>query len=373
MREIYTYQHPDWPRLVFSTEPLLPVIAAARQLQGRLMGRLESLGIDLTDHTQLSNLSLEVMKTSAIEGEKLRDDQVRSSVARQLGLAMGGLVPSERHVDGIVEVQLDAVQNANTPLTDERLFGWHAALFPTGHSGLRRIVTGAYRTDRDGPMQVVSGPLGRERVHFEAPAAKTVRREMQKFLRWFNAEQPKLDLVLKAGIAHLWFITIHPFADGNGRLARAISDLLLSRSEGLWQKFYSVSAEIHEHRAAYYAILEKTERGNLDITEWLGWFLERLLAALKASDKTMLSSLTRVKFWNHHADFSFNARQRTVLTKLLAGFDGALTTQKWAKLAKCSHDTALRDIADLLQQNILVKAEAGGRSTHYELSGIAPS
>ncbi|MBB4305009.1 Fic family protein [Rhodobium orientis] len=327
---------------------------------------MEALGFLLRSEAVLQTLTEDVMKSSEIEGERLDRAQVRSSIARRLGLDIGGLIPADRHVEGIVELMLDATQNYDKPLTADRLFDWHAALFPTGRSGMTRITVGAWRDDSSGPMQVVSGPFGKEKVHFEAPEAGRLDAEMRAFLDWFNAK-PGIDPVLKAGIAHLWFVTLHPFDDGNGRIARAIADMALARSEGTSQRFYSMSAQIRLERNAYYDTLERTQKGDLDITDWLEWFLACLGRAFEGAEAVLSSVLDKARFWEAHAEDPFNDRQRDMLNRLMDGFEGKLTSSKWAKIQKCSQDTALRDIDDLIKRNILVKDSAGGRSTSYSL------
>ena len=330
------------------------------------MGRMESLGFSLRAEAVLQTLTLEVLKSSEIEGEILNRDQVRSSIARRLGMDISGLAPADRHVEGVVEMMLDATQNYRRPLTEERLLGWHASLFPTGYSGMSKIAVGRWRDDSRGPMQIVSGALGRERVHFEAPAAKRLRKEMAALLKWFN-EPDETDPVLRAGIAHLWLVTIHPFADGNGRIARAIADMALARSEQSVQRFYSMSAQIRTERKAYYDILEKTQKNGLDVTEWLEWFLGCLDRAFDGTEATLAGVLRKARFWDAHRSTPLNDRQREMLNKLLNGFEGKLTSSKWAKMTKCSQDTALRDIIDLVDRGILSKDPGGGRSTSYSL------
>jgi Fic family protein len=368
-RITYIHQLGDWPKYRWSREDLEGRLGAVRHLQGRLIARMEALGFSLRAEAALQGLTEEVLKSSEIEGEILDRDQVRSSIARRLGMDIGALTPADRHVEGVVEMMLDATQNYNKPLTNERLLGWHSALFPTGRSGMSKIAVGAWRTDRSGPMQVISGPIGRERVHYEAPAASLLGREVRAFSRWLNAHD-SMDLVLKAGVAHLWFVTIHPFDDGNGRIARAISDLMLARSEKSAQRFYSMSAQIQQERTDYYEILETTQKSDLDITRWLDWFLGCLGRAFESADTILASVLSKANFWKTHADASFNDRQRVMLNRLLDGFDGNLTSSKWAKLAKCSQDTAGRDIDDLVRRGILTKDAAGGRSTSYSLAEI---
>jgi Fic family protein len=333
---------------------------------------MDALGFTLRQEAVLTTLTEDVLKSSEIEGEQLDEVQVRSSIARRLGMDIGGLSPMDRNVEGVVEMMLDATGHYGQPLTAERLFGWHASLFPTSRSGMRRIKVGAWREDRNGPMQVVSGPIGRERVHFEAPVAETLNREMQVFLDWFN-DSTDSDWVAKAGLAHLWLVTIHPFDDGNGRIARAIADLALARSEKSAQRFYSMSAQIRQERAAYYNVLETTQKGTLDITPWMEWFLGCLGRAIEGAQATLATVLAKARFWETFADVSINDRQRLVLNRLLDGFEGKLTTSKWSTLAKCSHDTALRDIVALVERGILVRNLEGGRSTSYDLASSSDS
>lgn len=362
----YIHESPSWPAFRWDHEVLAEPLGAVRHRQGRLIGRMEALGFSLRSEATLNTLTEDVLKSSEIEGEILDREQVRSSVARRLGMDIGGLIPADRDVEGVVEMMLDATQNYRRPLTEERLFGWHAAMFPAGRSGMRRITTGAWRDYRSGPMQVVSGPLGRERVHYEAPNAARVPDDMRAFLEWFNGAQD-IDPVLNAGVAHLWFVTIHPFDDGNGRIARAIADMQLARSEHNPQRFYSMSAQIRQERKTYYEILEATQKGDLDITAWLSWFLACLSRAFDGAESILAGVLNRARFWEKHAAVQLNDRQRDMLGRLLDGFEGKLTSSKWAKTEKCSPDTALRDITDLMERGILVKDEGGGRSTSYSL------
>ena len=366
----YIHQLKGWPHFRWSQERLAKRLAAVRHQQGRLIGRMEGLGFTLRAEATLQTRTEEVLKSSEIEGEVLDRDQVRSSVARRLGMDIGALTPADRHVEGVVEMILDATERYDMPLTADRLFGWHAALFPTGRSGMTKITVGAWRKAQSGPMQVVSGPIGRERVHYEAPIASRLKKEMRAFLDWFNAENA-IDPVLKAGIAHLWFITIHPFDDGNGRIARAIADQALARSEKSAQRFYSMSSQIRQERNAYYDILEATQKDGLEITPWLEWFLECLNRAFGGAETILIAVLTKARFWEIRAGTSLNDRQRTIINRLLDGLEGKLTSSKWAMLTKCSQDTALRDIDDLVQRGILTKAAAGGRSTSYSLAEIA--
>ncbi|HPO57174.1 MAG TPA: Fic family protein [Ignavibacteriaceae bacterium] len=365
MRE-FIHQSDNWPNFSWKLEEFINLLSEVRNLQGRIMGRMESLGFDLRNEATLETLTLDVLKSTEIEGEYLNPDQVRSSIARRLGLEIAGSVESDRNVDGVVEMMLDATQNCFKPLTAERLFDWHAALFPTGRSGMYKITVANWRTDSTGPMQVVSGAMGKEKVHFQAPDSSLVESEMSRFLDWFN-KSSELDLVLKASVAHLWFVTIHPFDDGNGRITRALTDMLLAQSDRSSQRFYSMSAQIRLERKQYYEILEKTQKGNLDITDWIKWFLNCLLNALKSTDTILNRVLFKADFWTRHAKTIMNERQKKLLNKILDGFEGKLTSSKWAKIAKCSKDTAIRDINDLINKNILKKDEAGGRSTNYEL------
>lgn len=360
---MYIYQRKNWTAFKWNNDILLPLLANVRHLQGRLLGQMESLGFKFQEEALLSTLTLDVLKSNEIEGEVLNKDQVRSSIARRLGLAVSGLVDIPRNVDGVVEMMLDATQHYMKPLTTERVFGWHAALFPTGYSGMYKIEAGKYRS---GDMQVVSGAMGKERVHYEAPKADVLEVEMKRFLNWFNNES-ETDPVLKAAIAHLWFVTIHPFDDGNGRIARTITDMQLARSDGSPQRFYSMSNQILTERKRYYNLLEQTQRGDGDITAWLEWFLSCLENALVNSRVILESVLAKAKFWERHSQMSLNDRQRLMLNKLLDDFEGKLTSSKWAKIARCSQDTAIRDIQDLINKGILRKEAEGGRSTNYEL------
>lgn len=372
---MYLHQQGDWPRFWWDQEALSAPLAAVRHRQGRLIGKMEAIGFRLREEAVLDTLTLDVLKTSEIEGEVLDREQVRSSLARRLGMDIGALTPADRDVEGVVEMMLDATQRYEEVLTEERLFAWHAALFPTGRSGMHRIQVGAWRDDRSGPMQVVSGPIGKERVHFEAPPAERVRGEMTAFLEWFNTPD-KLDPVPKAAQAHLWFVTIHPFDDGNGRIARAIADMALARSEGSPSRFYSMSAQIRAERNDYYSALERTQKETLDVTGWMEWFLGCLDRAFEGAEGTLAKVLTKARFWKAHAGESFNDRQRKVLNRLLDGFEGKLTSSKWARIAKCSQDTAGRDIKGLVERGVLSKEPAGGRSTCYSLvipdEGIGP-
>lgn len=363
----FIYQHTDWPHFVWENDELLNLLSEARNLQGRLIGKMEALGFDLRNEALLETLTLDVLKTSEIEGEFLNTNEVRSSIARKLGIEYAGSVESERHVDGIVEMMLDATQNCFKELTSERLFDWHAALFPTGRTGMYKITVANWRADSTGPMQVVSGAMGKEKVHFQAPPAADLPQEMTQFLAWFNQES-KIDLVIKSAIAHLWFVTIHPFDDGNGRIARAVTDMILARSDNSNQRFYSMSAQIKLERKRYYEMLENTQKGDLDITEWIKWFLTCLINSLKSTNGILTAVLFKAEFWAETANIVLNERQKKLLNRVLDGFEGKLTSTKWAKIAKCSRDTAIRDINDLIDKNILQKEPEGGRSTNYELT-----
>lgn len=364
----FIHQKDNWPEFTWNSNDFLDILSEARNLQGRLIGKMETLGFDLRNEALLDTLTLDVLKSSEIEGEFLNPDQVRSSIARRLGMEIAGAVESDRNVEGVVEMMLDATQRCFEPLTADRLFDWHAALFPTGRSGMYKITVADWRKDTTGPMQVVSGAMGKEKVHFQAPDSDLVGKEMTRFIDWFN--NSKVDLVIKASIAHLWFVTIHPFEDGNGRITRALTDMLLAQSDKSNQRFYSMSAQIRLERKQYYEILEKTQKGNLDISEWISWFLNCLTNALKSTDSVLTRVLFKADFWQKHIDTAINNRQRKLLNKLMDGFDGKLTSSKWAKIAKCSKDSAVRDINDLIEKGILQKESAGGRSTNYELIGM---
>lgn len=367
---MYIYQRHNWPDFTWDGEVLMQPLSAVRHKQGRLTGRMEGLGFSLREEAILQTLTLDVLKSNEIEGDILNRNQVRSSIARRLGMDAAGLVAADRQVEGVVEMMLDATQNFQSELTAERLFDWHGALFPAGRSGMHQITVANWRDNKAGPMQVVSGAMGRERVHFEAPDAAVLDREMQLFIDWFNNTMTDMDPVLKAAIAHLWFVTIHPFDDGNGRIARTIADMQLARADGSSQRFYSMSVQIQKERSKYYDILEKTQRGDLDITDWLEWFLACLDRALTASEEILSAILKKARYWEMFAAKNISPRQRLMLNKLLDGFTGKLTTSKWAKITKTSQDTALRDIQDLIDQEILVKEESGGRSTGYVLREI---
>ena len=377
LRRIYIHELRGWPNFHWDTNRVAQALADVRHHQGRLVGHMEALGFNLRQEASLLTLTADVVKSSEIEGERLNQEQVRSSLARRLGIDIGALKPADRHVEGVVEMMLDATRHYDQELSTERLFSWHAALFPGGHSDLRKIPVGAWRDDSTGPMQVVSGPIGKERVHFEAPAAARLDQEMRAFLGWSGDSsggnaglQRSEDPVLKAALAHLWFVTIHPFADGNGRIARAIADMALARSENSSQRFYSMSAQIRLEREAYYEILERTQKGTLDITSWMEWFLDCLGRAIASAQTTLSAVLAKARFWEGvvAASVPVNERQRLVLNLMLDGLRGKLTTSKYAKLAKCSQDTALRDVLALVERGVLVRSAGGGRSSGYVLA-----
>jgi len=365
----YIHEKPDWPGFTWDSEILSPKLSALRYREGELLGRMKSLGFDLRTEASLNTLTNDVVKSSAIEGENLNPDEVRSSIARRLGIETGGLIPTGRDVDGVVEMMLDATQQHDQELTAERLYAWHAALFPTGRSGMRLITVGEWRTPETGPMQVVSGPIGREKIHFEAPDAERLDTEMAQFLDWFNATS-NIDPVLKAGLAHFWFVTIHPFEDGNGRIARAIADMSLARADASKERFYSMSSQIERERKSYYDCLERGQRGDLDVTDWLSWFLNYLDRAIESASDTLASVLYKARLWEKINRQPVNERQQLIINRMLNGFKGYMNTSKYAKLAKCSTDTALRDIRELLNRDILVKNPGGGRSTSYRLANI---
>jgi len=367
---MYIWEKEGWPGLHWDDETLSRLLAQVCREQGRLLGKMEGLGFELRSEAHLQTLTEDVVKSSEIEGEKLNSAQVRSSIARRLGMDVGGLVPADRNVEGVVEMMLDAAGNYGQRLDAERLFGWHAALFPTGRSGMRKIIVGDWRDDKDGPMKVVSGPIGREKVHYEAPPAARLPQEVDKFLEWFAAPGA-IDPLLTAGLAHLWFVTIHPFEDGNGRIARAIADMALARSDQTGQRFYSMSAQIRRERDDYYTVLESTQKGTLDVTIWQDWFLNCLGRAIEGADGTLGAVMDKARFWRRFATESFNERQIKILNKLMDGIEGKLTSSKWAKIAKCSQDTAYRDILDLVERGALQKDPGGGRSTSYSLTGLA--
>lgn len=365
---MYIHERKEWPNFKWDEKMVAELLTEVRHLQGRLLGRMDALGFQLREEATLQSLMQDVLKTSEIEGEKLDAEQVRSSIAKKLGMDIGAIAKVDRNVEGIVEIMLDATRNYAAPITKERLFGWHTALFPNVTAIMQRFTVGGWRTKKSGTMQVVSGPIGREKVHFEAPTYNRLKKEMTTFIKWFNTPS-EIDLIIKSALAHFWFVTIHPFDDGNGRIARAIADMLLARSEKCKQRFYSMSSQIQRERNAYYNVLEQCQKDSLDITSWISWYLNCLKQAIFASDEMLKVVLMKTQFWSTHAGESFNERQHAIINRLLDGFYGKLTSSKWAKLAKCSQDTALRDINDLLVRHILIKDEAGGRSTSYQLRG----
>lgn len=366
---MYIWREDDWPQFRWDAQALLMPLAEARHRQGHLLGQMQRLGFDLQCEAELRATTEDVIKTSEIEGERLDMASVRSSVARRLGLPDGGVLPPDRKIDGIVEMMLDALRNHAIPLAQQRLFGWHAALFPTGWSGLHKITIGDWRTDSAGPMQVVSGPIERPKVHYEAPPANRVGSEIEQFLTWFN-QTPAMDGLLRSAIAHLWFVTIHPFDDGNGRIARTIADLALAQMEGTGQRFYSMSAQIQRERSHYYEILERTQRGSLDITAWLSWFVQCYGRAIDAAEVAAQGVLGKAEFWRRFTSEPMSARQTVVLNRFMDGFEGNLSAKKWAAIGKCSIDTAQRDINDLLERGILVRNPGGSKRTSYSVAGM---
>lgn len=363
----YLWQQSDWPHWRYDAGALVEPLAQTHRAQGHLMGRMADLELAQREQATLQVLTQEVIKTSEIEGERLNLEAVRSSIARRLGMDIGALTPPDQHVDGVVDMVLDATGRYDQALTPERLFGWQAALFPTGFSGMARIRVGAWRDDATGPMQVVSGYVGREKVHYKAPPAHTLGEETKRFLEWFNADTAG-DALIKAGLAHLWLVTLHPFDDGNGRISRAVGDMALARAEKTSQRFYSLSAQIQRERKDYYDQLEATQKGTQDVTPWLVWFLGCLLRAVLGAEETLAAVLGKARFWQRYPGASMNERQVKLINRLLDGFEGKLSSTKWAVIAKCSTDTALRDITELLARGVLRKLEGGGRSTAYELA-----
>lgn len=364
---MYLHQHKNWPNFNWDSETLIPYVSKVRDLQGRLIGRMEGLGFELREEAVLETLTEDIVKTSAIEGEFLNPIEVRSSVARRLGLDISGLPEASRDVEGVVEMMLDATQQFEAPLTKDRLCGWHAALFPTGRSGMYRITVGEWREDEHGPMQVVSGPIGREKVHYTAPEAERLEAEMNLFLQWFNSDN-SIEQVIKSALAHLWFVSIHPFDDGNGRIARAIADSQLARADRTRQRFYSMSAQIMKSKKGYHTILESTQKGSMDISQWLVWYFERLTEALEATEDILSKVLMKARFWEKHKTTQLNERQVKMINALLGEFVGKLYSSKWAKMTKVHRDTARRDIQNLIEKGILSDSGEGGRSTNYILN-----
>lgn len=363
----YIWQSPEWPNWRYDLSVLSEPLAQVSLAQGVLLGRLADVGLALREQASLAALTEDVVKTSEIEGEMLNVASVRSSIARRLGVDIGALAPTDRHVEGVVEMVLDATSRCAEPLTAERLFGWHAALFPTGFSGMSRVLIVQWRDDADGAMQVVSGSIGRRKVHFQAPPAACLELETERFLAWANAQTDE-PAIVKAGLAHLWFVTLHPFDDGNGRIARAVGDLFLARADGSPQRFYSLCAQLQRERKDYYEVLERTQKGALDVTDWLSWFIGALGRAIASAQGTVDTVLVKARFWQRWAGTPLNERQAKLLNHLLDGFDGKLTSSKWATIAKCSPDTALRDITQLIELGLLKKSASGGRSTGYALA-----
>lgn len=362
----YIWQHPEWPTFRWDDRRLIEPLGIARLKQGHLLGSMARLGFEPKLVAQLETLTEDVIKSSEIEGEVLDREAVRSSIARRLGLPDAAVAPPDRRAEGVVQMTLDATENHSAPLTAERLFGWQAAMFPGGYSGMDRVKTGSWRDDADGPMQVRSGPIGKQRVHYEAPPAARIDAEMRAFLDWFN-HKPQMDGLLRSALAHLWFVTIHPFEDGNGRIARAIADQALAQSEDTAQRFYSMSSQIRRERAAYYDVLERTQKGDLEITEWLLWFLGCFSRAVEGAQTASAHVLRKADFWTQHAHEDFNERQKLVLNRYLDGFEGKLTAKKWAALSKASIPTAQRDINDLVQRGLLSRNPGGSKNTSYEV------
>ena len=367
---VFIWQSGDWPNWHYDPAVLSEPLARASRAQGHLLGRLADVGLAQRDQASLLALTHDVIKTSEIEGEYLNVQSVRSSIARKLGVDIGAMSPIDQEVEGMVEVVMDASVNCQDLITQERLWGWHASLFPTGFSGLRRITTASWRRDEFGPMQVVSGPMGQEHVHYQAPAAEHLEFEMNRFLQWANSSTDGPALI-KAGLAHLWLVTLHPFDDGNGRISRAVGDLFLSRADGCSQRFYSLSSQIERERQTYYAILESSQKGGMDVTSWLVWFLGTLERAINTAELTLDAVLAKAHFWQHHRSVVFDARQVKLLNRLLDGFEGKLTASKWGAIGKCSHVTALRDINELVAFGVLKKSTSGGRSTSYDFVAIS--
>jgi Fic family protein len=362
----YIHEQPEWPNFYWDNAALIDRLAQVRHRQGWLMGKMAGLGFFTQNEALLQTLTQDVIKSSEIEGDKLNAEHVRSSIAQRLGIDIGALAPADRHVDGIVAMVLDATSGYDKPLTEARLFGWHAAMFPTGYSGLHKIVVGHWRNNAQGPMQVVSGPIGQEKIHYQAPDASRLPLEMAQFVDWFNGNQA-IDAVLKAGLAHLWFVTLHPFEDGNGRIGRAIADMALAQSEGSAQRFYSLSAQFLQQRKGYYDCLERSQKGTLEVTVWLTWFLDCLLKAMQQAEIELDRVLNKANYWHRLTNQALNERQHRMINQLLDGFEGHLTTTKWAKITQSSQDTAYRDILTLVNKGILIKMDAKGKNTHYSL------
>ncbi len=361
----YIYQNTDWHSFRWCGENVTNLLLEIQKAQGYLLGKMDALGFEVKNNALLNILTENILKSSEIEGELLNKEQVRSSIARRLGLNYDSNINIERNVEGVVEMMIDATQNFNQPITEKRLFGWHASLFPTGYSGMYKIEVGQYRSDKNGPMQVISGPVGKEKIHYEAPEAKYLEKEMNYLIDYINNNQED-NLLIKSAIVHLWFVIIHPFEDGNGRIARALADMVLAQQDNTKYRFYSMSSQIKKNRKAYYNILEKTQKGSMDITNWIVWFLETLLEAIKSSEDILSGVLKKAEFWQKHNNLIFNERQKKVLNRFMDEFKGHLTTTKWAKMCNCSQDTATRDIIYLIENKIL-KRTGSGRNTHYKL------
>jgi len=364
---MYLHKNKNWPNFNWDTDILLSYVSNVRDLQGRLIGRMEGVGFELREEAVLETLTEDIVKTSEIEGELLNKEEVRSSVARRLGMEIAGLPNASRDVEGVVEMMLDATQNYEMPLSKDRLCGWHAALFPTGRSGIYKITVGDWRGEEGGPMQIVSGAMGKEKVHYVAPDASRLEEEMNRFIEWFNNDKT-MEPVIKSAIAHLWFVSIHPFDDGNGRIARAIGDAQLARADRTTQRFYSMSTQILQSKKGYYNILESTQKGSLDVSQWLVWYFERLLEALVVTNQTLSKILMKAKFWELHKKTQFNERQTRMINRLHGDFIGKLHSSKWARMTKVHRDTARKDIQDLIEKGVLLDSGEGGRSTNYILN-----
>ena len=364
---MYLHHSKDWPNFKWDNNILLPYVSKVRDLQGRLIGRMEGMGFELREEAVLETLTEDIVKSSEIEGELLNPDEVRLSVARRLGMEISGLPDASREVEGVVDMMLDATLKYKDPLTKDRMCGWHAALFPTGRSGMNKITVGEWRGDEHGPMQVVSGPMGKEKVHYTAPEAPRLEEEMNRFIEWFNTDI-STEPVVKSAIAHLWFVSIHPFDDGNGRIARAIADTQLARADRTNQRFYSMSAQLMKSKQGYYDVLESTQKGSMDVSQWLVWYFERLTEALEACAETLSKILIKAKFWEEHKTTQLNERQVKMINKLQGDFVGKLQSSKWAKMTKVHRDTARRDIQDLIKKGVLSVSSEGGRSTNYILN-----
>ena len=370
MRPIYIWQYPEWPSFTWNDSRLIALLSEVRNLEGKIQGMMGGLGFDVQSMTALNVMTEDVLRSNEIEGVILNSDKVRSSIARHLGIDTAGLPQPDHYTEGVVQIMMDAVTNCNKPLTPERLFNWHAALFPTGRSGMYPITVGAYRTGGE-PMQIVSGAMGKEKVHYEAPPSDVVPDMMTDFLRWINSDNTVTDPVLKAAVAHLWFVAIHPFDDGNGRLTRTITDMQLAKADGFPLRFYSMSAEILREKKTYYEILEHTTGNSTDITEWLEWFLNTMKSSILRAEETVKRVVSKSSFWQRHREIPMNERQVKVVNMIWDGFTGKLTSSKWAKITKTSQATALRDITDLIEKGILIAAADGGRSSNYLLKDNA--